>query len=126
MLFCNASGNPSPAINWTKQGSDQLLHEGETYSIAKITRQEAGSYLCSAGNGVGLKQQRIAVVTVHCEFLVYCSSILVVNILCLAPWIKQPVTNCNPIFIDFYFVSVATVFQSRSMTLHKFSFRSST
>ena len=80
VLFCNATGNPSPAINWTKQGSDQVLHEGETYTIANITRQEGGSYMCSAGNGVGDKQQRIAVVTVHCEFLVYCSSILTVEL----------------------------------------------
>ena len=80
VLFCKASGNPSPAINWTKQDSDEVLHEGDTYTIANLTRQEAGSYVCSAGNGVGKKQQRIAVVTVHCEFLVYCSSILTVEL----------------------------------------------
>ena len=70
VLFCNASGNPNPAINWTKDGSNQVLHEGETYTIANVSRQADGSYTCSAGNGIGEKQRRIAVVTVHCKYII--------------------------------------------------------
>ena len=66
-LHCNATGKPAPNITWTKDGSQTVLHHGETYSIVNIQRQAAGDYTCTAWNGVGEKANATATVTVHCE-----------------------------------------------------------
>ena len=67
-LHCNATGNPTPNITWTKDSSSTVLHQGETYSIINIKRQAAGEYKCTAWNGVGSQKNVTAAVNVHCEF----------------------------------------------------------
>ena len=64
-LHCNASGNPTPNITWTKDGSPTILYQGETYDIVNVTRQTAGDYTCTAWDGVGDKANATATVTVH-------------------------------------------------------------
>ena len=71
-LHCNATGNPTPNITWTKDGSNTVLYQGEKYSIVNIQRQAAGDYTCTAWNGVGQQQNATATVTVHCKCL-YCA-----------------------------------------------------
>ena len=66
-LHCNATGNPTPNITWTKDGSPTVLYQGETYSIVNIVRQAAGDYTCTAWNGVGERKNASATVTVHCK-----------------------------------------------------------
>ena len=66
-LHCNATGKPASNITWTKDGSQTVLHHGETYSIVNIQRQAAGDYTCTAWNGVGEKDNATATVAVHCE-----------------------------------------------------------
>ena len=66
-LHCNASGNPTPNITWTKDGSPTVLYQGETYNIVNIQRQAAGDYTCTAWNGVGEWKNVSATVTVHCK-----------------------------------------------------------
>ena len=68
-LRCNATGNPTANITWTKNGSPTVLYQGETYSIVNIQRQAAGDYTCTAWNGVGERKNATASVTVHCTFL---------------------------------------------------------
>ena len=68
-LFCNATGNPTPNITWTKDTSSTVLHQGETYSIINIKRQAAGDYKCSAWNGVGTQKTALATVTIYCKQL---------------------------------------------------------
>ena len=66
-LYCNATGNPTPNITWTKDSNSTVLHQGETYSIVNIQRQAAGDYKCTAWNGVGAQKTALATVTIHCE-----------------------------------------------------------
>ena len=70
-LHCNATGNPTPNITWTKDNSSSVLHQGDIYSIVNITRDAAGNYTCTAWNGVGEQKKAIAEVTVHCELIFF-------------------------------------------------------
>ena len=70
-LHCNATGNPTPNITWTKDNSSLVLHQGDIYSIVNITRDAAGNYTCTAWNGVGEQKKAIAEVTVHCELIFF-------------------------------------------------------
>ena len=67
ILYCNATGNPTPNITWTKDGSLTMLHQGETFSIVNIQRQAAGDYRCTAWNGVGAHRNATATVTIYCK-----------------------------------------------------------
>ena len=67
-LHCNATGNPTPNVTWTKDGSPAVLYQGETYSIVNIQRNAAGDYTCTAWNGIGDQTNSTAAVTVHCKF----------------------------------------------------------
>ena len=73
-LHCNATGNPTPNITWTKDNSSSVLHQGDIYSIVNITRDAAGNYTCTAWNGVGEQKKAIAEVTVHCELIFFLCS----------------------------------------------------
>ncbi|XP_078379808.1 hemicentin-1-like isoform X8 [Oculina patagonica] len=73
-LHCNATGNPTPNITWTKDGSSTVLHQGETYSMVNIQRQAAGDYKCTAWNGVGERKNATATVTVHFPAAIVSSS----------------------------------------------------
>ena len=68
-LHCNATGNPTPNITWTKDDSSSVLHQGDFYSIVDIKRHAAGDYKCAAWNGVGEEKNATAAVTVHCELI---------------------------------------------------------
>ena len=79
-LHCNATGNPTPNITWTKDGNATVLYQGETYSIVNIQRQAAGDYTCTACNGLGEKKNATAAVIVHCELSFDCSFGVTVDI----------------------------------------------
>ena len=66
-FHCNATGDPTPNITWTKDGSPTVLYQGETYSISNIQRQADGDYTCTAWNGVGQRANATATVAVHCK-----------------------------------------------------------
>lgn len=68
-LYCNATGNPTPNITWTKDGIPAVLYQGEMYGIVRIQRQAGGKYTCTAWNGVGEETNATATVTVHCKLL---------------------------------------------------------
>ena len=67
-LHCNASGNPTANITWTKDYSSSVLNQGITYSIVNIGRNASGNYTCTTWNGIGGQKKAIAAITVHCEF----------------------------------------------------------
>ncbi|KAM4702998.1 kin of IRRE-like protein 2 [Rhinophrynus dorsalis] len=47
-FFCGWTGNPSPTQFWSKRGSGEVLSNGNTLSLTKVTREDAGIYVCKA------------------------------------------------------------------------------
>ena len=66
-FFCNASGNPSPKITWSKDG--EILTEGETLSF-EANRNQSGEYWCSAENGLSVAVNASAHLDVQCKYSV--------------------------------------------------------
>lgn len=53
-LFCNATGNPSPNVTWTKvKDSARILPSGSNLVITESSKKDAGTYKCTADNGRG-------------------------------------------------------------------------
>ena len=63
MMKCNATGNPTPSIAWT-MGADFFL-TGETLTIVNASKSDAGSYTCTATNGVGADATATVTLTVN-------------------------------------------------------------
>ena len=55
-LICDASGSPAPNITWIRvfeYGSvSEVLHRAPTWNIENINRTDAGTYRCTADNGI--------------------------------------------------------------------------
>ena len=72
-LFCTASGRPTPDVTWVRifpSGSESdVLHRGTTWGLKKISRTDAGTYRCTASNGVGSPVSGTLRVNVECEFM---------------------------------------------------------
>ena len=66
-LHCNATGNPTPNITWRRNANSTVLHQGQSYIMYNINRNQAGNYICSAWNGIGNKKNATIAVTVHCK-----------------------------------------------------------
>ncbi|KAG8431570.1 hypothetical protein GDO86_018140 [Hymenochirus boettgeri] len=47
-FFCGWTGNPAPTQFWTKKGSGDVLSNGNTLSLTKVTREDGGTYICKA------------------------------------------------------------------------------
>lgn len=53
-IFCNATGNPSPPIQWFKVNSTESVFPiANQLSIARIKADDKGIYKCVADNGIG-------------------------------------------------------------------------
>jgi len=70
-LTCEADGFPPPNILWTKvfgNGSDSnVLFSGTQYEFSN-NRTNAGTYRCTAENGIGSAVSQTVNVTVNCEY----------------------------------------------------------
>ena len=72
-LTCSATGEPPPTITWTKvldNGSDSVvLFTGEQFALSN-NRSNAGTYRCTAGNGIGNPVNHTARLTINtsCEY----------------------------------------------------------
>ena len=72
-LSCNATGNPTPNISWTKvedNGTDSaplLPAMDGKYVMSNIQRSAHGTYRCTADNGVGAPVNRTVKVKVECK-----------------------------------------------------------
>jgi len=67
-LQCEASGDPTPFIEWTKR--DVLLQSRNTSTalvIPKIERNDSGDYVCTAVNNAGSASYSILVRVVRCK-----------------------------------------------------------
>ena len=52
-FYCNATGNPSPNITWTRANSSAVISFSEMFHMEAVKRNESGSYVCHASNGFG-------------------------------------------------------------------------
>ena len=70
---CSASGNPEPAVAWSKLNSQsqitQSVVSGERLELKKVTGSNSGVYQCSATNILGNSREVVQLV-VNGEFLV--------------------------------------------------------
>ena len=79
-LSCDASGFPEPQIRWEKSGIN--LSRTKQLNITSSNRNDAGEYVCIAGNGWRQEQTVRAYVTVQCK-----SSF------------QYVIKSCHPVFI---------------------------
>ena len=75
-LFCNATGNPTPIMLWTKDGSPihknfgiSFLIHNRLLKISNVHRTDSGHYRCVANNSLGNDTSNIATVDIQCKFL---------------------------------------------------------
>ena len=69
-LFCNATGNPTPSIAWTKQGRNTVLSSSETLTLTNLMRGDNGTvYRCKVQNILGSDEAN-ATITVLCKYSV--------------------------------------------------------
>lgn len=69
MLLCQVTGDPYPAIQWSKVGStltDNHVVEGTLLRVREVTKEDEGMYVCVAQNKRGVKQAT-GIVTVRSE-----------------------------------------------------------
>ena len=73
-LACNASGNPTPSISWTKNGSAvnspriRLSSDKKQLTITNVNRDDKGEYRCVANNSIGaVVSSNAAVLDVQCK-----------------------------------------------------------
>ena len=72
-LNCVADGEPKPNITWTKvfdNGTDsETLFPSENFELPN-NRSSAGTYRCTASNGIGNDVNHTATVVVNCEYFI--------------------------------------------------------
>ena len=71
---CDTSGNPSPTLSWTKDGSVvnvtsriSLSLENTLLVITNVNRGDSGQYVCVSANVVGTVQSSMARLNVQCK-----------------------------------------------------------
>ena len=71
-LFCNATGNPVPSINWIRKnrGEVTIVSNNSALVFAAINRTESGLYQCIATNNIG-NDLKNCTVDVHCKLNSY-------------------------------------------------------
>ena len=67
-LTCNVSGDPFPEVIWSKDGQSLSLFNatGPVLHLVNVTREDVGSYKCTAKNKVG-EDSRPVLVNVACK-----------------------------------------------------------
>ena len=81
-LSCNATGNPTPSISWTKDGSAinspriSLLSDSKQLTITNVNRDDSGDYRCVANNSIGaVVTSDAATMDVQCKYSGFLRSI---------------------------------------------------
>ena len=71
-LTCEASGKPEPNITWTKEKTgnqgNSVFQEGKVLTITKVSRNDLGTFNCTAYNGFGEVDSQTVHVNVICEY----------------------------------------------------------
>ena len=81
-LSCNAIGNPTPSISWTKDGSAanspriSLSSHNKQLTITNVNRSDSGQYRCVAHNSIGATvTSDAATLDVQCKYSLFLHSI---------------------------------------------------
>ena len=71
---CDTSGNPSPTLSWTKDGSVvnvtsriSISLDNTLLVITNVSRGDSGEYICVSSNDVGAVLSSIATLNVQCK-----------------------------------------------------------
>lgn len=71
-VICEATGNPQPAIMWTKDGVDvndlsskRASNRAGKLKIRDVTPSDSGEYVCVADNGQGGRDERMLILLVQ-------------------------------------------------------------
>ena len=74
-LFCNATGNPTPIILWTKDGSPinnnsriRFSIHNRLLTVSNVNRTDSGHYRCVANNSLGNDISNVSTVDIQCKF----------------------------------------------------------
>ena len=62
-LTCLADGKPTPNITWTRRSDNRVVNT----TLTDIIKQDAGSYKCTADNGIGNPAMADVRIVVQCE-----------------------------------------------------------
>lgn len=67
-LFCKATGDPKPSIEWRKDGVVlQRSSKSTEIRIQKIYLKDSGSYICTALNNAGSVSYSVLVRVLRCK-----------------------------------------------------------
>ena len=73
-FYCNATGNPLPAISWEKDGhsignNSRISYSAESSElrIIDVYRTDRGKYHCVASNSIGNASSDAATLVVECK-----------------------------------------------------------
>ena len=108
---CTVSGDPAPAVNWTKDGSLLPFHQkvmtnlttGESQLvITGVRNEDGGKYRCVASNRVGRKESKAAVL----------SLMVVLPVLNGMYSLTSYVPSYPPFFLPSFHLSILLFFQS--------------
>ena len=74
-FYCNATGNPLPAISWKKDGhsignNSRISYSAESNElrIINVNRTDRGKYHCVANNSIGNASSDAATLAVECKY----------------------------------------------------------
>ena len=74
-FYCNATGNPLPAISWKKDGhsignNSRISYSAESNElrIINVYRTDRGKYHCVASNSIGNASSHAATLAVECKY----------------------------------------------------------
>ena len=66
-LACRAEGSPAPVVRWTGPRGVQAASTTSLLRLARLTRDQAGIYTCTAENGAGYEAEDRITLDIQCE-----------------------------------------------------------